>query len=527
MQQTYFCPNCRAQVAYGQTYCTRCNTVLHWTASQTPQQYQSTSTQYPNQQQSWDQQQQWNQQQPSKDDQSAAKDDDPRLWQRIYNYRGAGAKILVALVIIAVLIGVITALQGEIVKLFSKPVVATFDASSQTVTSGQSANLRWNVTGYSSVSITPGVGTVPSSGYKAVSPDATTTYTLVASNLFGSAQKSTSITVTGVLPSIGNFSSNTNSIYAGQSAILSWSVTGATSVSINPNIGTVSSTGTQSVSPSLTTEYILTASNSAGNSTASAKVAVAVSTVPIVTTFSANPASIKAGESSTLTWDVIGSTSININQGIGGVGSKGSMTITPVATTTYTLVAGGVTKSFTVTVDTTSVKSTANSTIPTSAPKISSFSASPNVITLGDNATLTWAVVGAKTISISPSVGTVQSSGSMLIIPIATTTYTLSAVNNLGTDNVTAAVTVNRATDGIAPVIRSFTATPSSIPAGGTTTLTWDIRGATAIIIDQGIGTPASYYSQPVSPAATTSYTLTAINSFGTATATSAVTVGP
>jgi hypothetical protein len=113
-----------------------------------------------------------------------------------------------------------------------------------------------------------------------------------------------------------------------------------------------------------------------------------------------------------------------------------------------------------------------------------------------------------------------------LVLPSATTTYTLSAVNNYGTENATATVTVSTI-DGTPPSIKSFTATPSSISAGGTSTLTWNIVGATAISIDQGIGIPDSHYAQQVSPSETTTYTLTALNGSGTAGATVTVTVNP
>jgi hypothetical protein len=532
MQQTFFCPNCKAPVAYGQPYCTRCNTVLIWPASQIPAQYQSPD---PNQQQ-WNQQQQSNQSSPVNQtvgmgyqgqNKQKSGDDGPGLLERIQEYKGTIAKIAIALVVIVVLIGVFTALQGEIAKLFSKPVVASFDATTAEIITGQSTTLQWNVTGVSSVSISPGIGTVPSSGIRTVSPDTTTKYTLVANNLFGSASGSKTITVREPAPSIGSFSFSTGSIFAGQSATLSWSVADATSVSISPEIGAVSLTGTKSVAPGATTTYTLTASNNAGNSTASATITVTASVLPIITTFSASPTSIKAGGSSTLIWDVSGSTSININQGIGGVGAKGSMQITPTATITYTLTAGAATRSVTVTVDTTNVKSTASSTIPTGVPKISTFSASPSAIMLGDNITLSWTVTGVKSVSISPNVGTFSSSGSVLVIPTATTTYTLLAVNNFGTENTTATVTVTADTEGTAPVIRSFTAAPSSISTGGMSSLTWDIVGATSIVIDQGIGDPPSHYSHVVSPSENTTYTLTAINSSGTASATVTVTIAP
>ncbi|MCX6005644.1 MAG: hypothetical protein NTZ34_00035, partial [Chloroflexi bacterium] len=262
-----------------------------------PPQYQSSPYQYPNQQQSWGQQPQygqqygWNQQQsnlPPVDDQQAGKgykdqdhlrdtDDEPGLLQRIQSHKGIIAKILIALIVVTALIATGIALQGEIIKLFSKPVVASFDASSAEIITGQSATLQWNVTGVTSVSISPGIGTVSSSGTRTVSPDTTTKYTLLANNLFGSVSESKTITVREPAPSIDSFGFNTGSIFAGQSATLSWSVAGATSVSINPEIGTVSLTGTKNVAPGSTTTYTLTASNSAGNSTATATITVAVS----------------------------------------------------------------------------------------------------------------------------------------------------------------------------------------------------------------------------------------------------------
>jgi hypothetical protein len=500
MQQMYSCPNCRAPIVYGQPYCPNCKMVFNWQVPQSQGQNQTQND-----------------------------DDGPGLLQRIMSHRGTIVKISIALVIVAALIVGGIALQGEISKWFAVPVVTSFNTSSSTITTGQEATLQWETTGASSVSISPGIGAVSSSGTKIVSPEKTTTYTLVADKMTGSARKSITITVTGALPSINSFSIIPDSIFLGQTATLSWKVTGATSVSINPDVGTVSSSGTQSVSPDLTTTYTLTASNSAGNPTASATVTVTKPGAPIITTFSASQTSIKSGQSSTLTWDVIGSASIYINQSLGAVPPKGSKEVIPTATTTYTLTADSgnskVTKSVTVTVDTTNIST--SPAITKTPPAIKTFTASQNSITLGDNITLTWSVDGSRTTSISPDVSTVPSSGWTMVIPIATTTYKLSAVNTFGTETAEATVTVNRLTDGTAPVIRSFAAAPTSIPVGGTSSLSWEIKGATILTINQGIGILASKYSQPVSPAETTAYTLTAINSYGTDNRTVTVTVAP
>lgn len=75
-------------------------------------------------------------------------------------------------------------------------------------------------------------------------------------------------------PVIRSFTANPPAIQPGGTSMLSWSVTGATTLSLNPGVGTV--TGTQTnVNPTVTTEYTLTASNSSGTTTAKATVTVA------------------------------------------------------------------------------------------------------------------------------------------------------------------------------------------------------------------------------------------------------------
>ena len=61
----------------------------------------------------------------------------------------------------------------------------------------------------------------------------------------------------------------------------------------------------------------------------------------------------------------------------------------------------------------------------------------------------------------------------------------------------------------------TFTATPSSIAAGASSTLAWNISGAASVSIDNGIGTVAASGSQAVTPGVTTVYKLTATTSGG------------
>jgi peptidoglycan-associated lipoprotein len=60
-----------------------------------------------------------------------------------------------------------------------------------------------------------------------------------------------------------------------------------------------------------------------------------------------------------------------------------------------------------------------------------------------------------------------------------------------------------------APVINSFTAEPSTVEAGQSSTLRWSITGATDMTIDHGVGAVQSSGQRQVFPRASTSYMLT------------------
>jgi len=60
---------------------------------------------------------------------------------------------------------------------------------------------------------------------------------------------------------ITNFEVTPNPITEGETAILHWNVTGATTIKINNGIGDVSSYGNSEIKPGQTTEYILSANN--------------------------------------------------------------------------------------------------------------------------------------------------------------------------------------------------------------------------------------------------------------------------
>lgn len=76
------------------------------------------------------------------------------------------------------------------------------------------------------------------------------------------------------VPIINSFLANPTTITVGESSTLSWSVTDATSVTVDNGIGSVALTGTTAVNPTTTTTYTLTATNTAGSVTGSVTVTV-------------------------------------------------------------------------------------------------------------------------------------------------------------------------------------------------------------------------------------------------------------
>jgi len=80
-----------------------------------------------------------------------------------------------------------------------------------------------------------------------------------------------------------------------------------------------------------------------------------------------------------------------------------------------------------------------------STPVINLFSADPTVVDAGADVTLSWEVSNATSVSISPGVGAVVSTGNVIVNPEETTTYTLTASNSSGSLTATVTVTVSSA----------------------------------------------------------------------------------
>jgi len=75
-------------------------------------------------------------------------------------------------------------------------------------------------------------------------------------------------------PRINKFTVSPNTVPQGQSVTLTWDISDATRISLQPEIGTIPNVGTRSVTPMVTTTYQVTASNDAGATRSEATVNV-------------------------------------------------------------------------------------------------------------------------------------------------------------------------------------------------------------------------------------------------------------
>jgi len=238
-----------------------------------------------------------------------------------------------------------------------------------------------------------------------------------------------------------------------------------------------------------------------GGATAKLSWTGATSTAPAITSFTTNPTTIAPGGSSILSWQTQNVTTCTASGAWSGSKAiSGSQTVTPAATSQYTLTcsnAAGQSASAQVTV-------TVSTATP---PTITSFTATPASIVQGATSTLAWQTQNATACTASSAwSGNKAVNGSQSVQPSATATYTLTCQNAAGqTASRQATITVTPP-----PVITSFTATPTSIAPGGTATLAWQTQNATACTAVGGwTGQKATSGSQSVQPSATTAHTLT------------------
>ena len=334
---------------------------------------------------------------------------------------------------------------------------ASLTGNPLTIAAGQSTTLTWSTTNATSVSIDQGIGTVAATGSRVVNPTSNTTYTLRAANATSEATAAVSIAVTTPPPPPPPSGSNAAAFM------------GTDTTTQGNWRGVYGSDG-----------YSMAASNSAIPGYAQISVGGAAYTwqpsstearALLLPTGSARMASTWYGPNS-FALDVVFTDAQAHNVALYGLdwdrqGRAQSIEVLDAASSAlldrrdvsafgngiYWIwrVSGHVVFRITRTAGPSPViaglfLSPATGGSPAPSPT-ATLGASPATISSGQSSQLNWSSSNAATVSISPGIGVVGSSGSRAVNPTATTTYTLTATNSSGqSTTATATVTVNSST---------------------------------------------------------------------------------
>lgn len=155
---------------------------------------------------------------------------------------------------------------------------------------------------------------------------------------------------------------------------------------------------------------------------------------------------------------------------------------------------------------------------PAPAPTLS-FSATPSTITAGQSSTLSWTSTNASTCTGSNGwSGTKNLSGTQSVSPTITTTYVLSCTGTGGTISKQTTVSISSVSPPPAPPpspppppapTLTFSASPTSVVAGQSSTLAWSAANATSCTASNAwSGTKATSGNQIVTPPQSATYVL-------------------
>jgi len=243
-------------------------------------------------------------------------------------------------------------------------VIDLFSADPKVIDPGSATQLMVAVRNAERVTIEPGIGALKSQDRVLVHPETTTTYTLNASGPGGVDRRTLVVTVKAIraalpkAPSIEVFSADSKEIRAGEAANLTWRVSDAAEVRIEPEPGVVFGDHVQ-VRPVKTTVYTLVAKGPGGSQMQTLTITLQPAAKgnpepreetpppapqPRIKSFAPDHPVIDAGGEAVLSYSVADAASVTIDPGVGTftpLNEINQVKVRPSKTTIYSLTARG------------------------------------------------------------------------------------------------------------------------------------------------------------------------------------------
>ncbi|MCF6210132.1 MAG: hypothetical protein L3K24_05575 [Gammaproteobacteria bacterium] len=218
-----------------------------------------------------------------------------------------------------------------------------------------------------------------------------------------------------------NFTADRVSVQAGEPVTLTWQVTGA-----NSCVASGAWSGDKALSGTFNTGainaaavYTLSCSGTNGDTVRSVLVSLSNAGSAPTVNLNATPASIVAGNSTTLSWFSANAESCTASGAwSGSKDTSGNLAVSPASSSTYTLSCTGSGGSTSASFDV---------TVAASSAPIVNLSASPATITVGSSTTLSWSSNNVDRCTATGDwSGSQGTSGSQAVRPVRDSTYTLS-----------------------------------------------------------------------------------------------------
>ena len=377
------------------------------------------------------------------------------------------------------------------------PQILRFEPSRTTVKRGQTVELAWEVTDADTIEIATGV--LPPSreliGVTTTAPlEQTTSFTLKAKSSIGESTRVVTVTVgTGTDVEITGFTATPTITPPGGTVTLSWTVERATRVALSVEGGAELDANaplisTRVVNPVDSTIYVITAEGPGGPVTE--RVFIEVGKVPSIQSFTATPDAISRGDSSTLSWEVVGATGVAILDDRGQTIHQSAMEIdsfevTPSLTTEYTLIANNQVGAAQ---DRATVRVNDGGTV-----EITEFTVTPTQLTRPGDVMIRWATRGADMVGLTGNRQPVAgfpgaASGDLTVSVQQTTQFALIASGPAGTESETINVVVQMQADATPPVI-THTPVLATQVAGADVTISAAVSDA-----DAGVATVTLFH---------------------------------